>query len=94
MTRLNKNNSPRLANDGFDAIFLLLGDGDQRSVQAAIEVADALRNLPEGASDDDAREDLTIANLVDLVSRFPDEPAIQSLKVYIPPRLLLRPLSG
>ena len=79
----------RLANDGFDAIFHCL---EQGQVQAAFEVADALRNLPEGASDDETRHDLTLANLCDLLSRHADNPAIQALKPHVPPKLLIRAL--
>jgi ABC-type phosphate/phosphonate transport system substrate-binding protein len=79
----------RLANDGFDAVFLCLANGQ---VDAAQEVADALRNLPEGAHDDDIRRDLTIANLQELLFAHPDEPAIQALKMHLPAKMLIRPL--
>ena len=89
MNRYANFSTLRLANDGFEAIFRCLENG---RYEVAFEVADALRNLPEGAGDDAARHDLLLTNLCDLVARHPDEPAIQALKQYVPTKLLIRPL--
>ena len=89
ITLHDKNSLLRLANDGFDAIFYLLEDGN---IEAAMHIADAFRSLPEGQGDDPMRMDLTIANIESLLQLHPDLAAVQIFKPYAPRKRLIRPI--
>jgi len=81
--------SLRLANAGFVSIRYALERGEW---DIAREIADALHNLPSGEPDDGFREELTIANVLELFRLYPDHEGVRALRCHIPAREQLRPV--